>query len=249
MQKELENVHDIWNSKLFEEYKKCDKSTIVASFLASFSSNKRELRSGLPVFAIMQTIPNHKFVLRENQELKRESPCKVCSTAYGYPKTLDEKALEILYMCINEGGLLGHRLSNYYNYLYAFNNNEDVKNVKVNNDDIRIFSEILDIIVSTEEDDTLKRNTLKSIGKIKGLKTTSEQRQVLLETLGYCSILETDKYKGLLEEYTNLAVAPKKTHSSDWNYPVDFWLGKDGINKKAFKYWFGDYKELEKYWK
>jgi hypothetical protein len=249
MQEELENVHDMWNVKLFEEYAKCSKETIVASFLASFSSNKRELRSGLPVFAIMQTFPNHKFILRDNQDLKRESPCGICSTAYGYPKELNEKNLEILHLCINEGGLLGHRLSNYYNYLYVFNTNKEIENVKVNEEDIRIFSEILDILLNIEEDATLKKEVLKNIGKIKGFKTKPEQRQVLLETLGYCSILDTEKHKGLLEEYTNLAVAPRKTHSSDWNYPVDFWLGKDGINKQAFKFWFGNYKELEKYWK
>ncbi|KIQ16520.1 hypothetical protein RT99_20885 [Flavobacterium sp. MEB061] len=248
MQEELENVHDIWNIKLFEEYEKCDKKIIVDSFLASFSSNKRELRSALPVYAIMQTFPNHKFILRENQILARESPCGICSTAYGYPKELSEKSLEILYLCINEGGLIGHGLSNYYNYLHVFNSNE-IKNAEVKDEDFRIFSEILDIILNTEENDTLKKTVLKNIGKIKGLKITVEQRQVLLETLGYCSILETDKYKGLLEKYTNLSVAPRKTHSSDWNYPVDFWLGKDGINKEAFKFWFGNYKQLEKYWK
>jgi hypothetical protein len=249
MQEKLENVHDMWNVKLFEEYKRSNKEIIIASFLASFSSNKKELRSGLPVFAIMQTFPKHEFVLRENQDLARESPCEICSTAYGYPKELSEKNLEILNICINEGGLIGHRLSNYYNYLHVFNSNADVKNVKVNEEDLRIFSEILDILLNIEENDTLKKEALKSIAKIKGLRTTLEQRQVLLETLGYCSILETVKYKGLLKEYTNLAVAPRKTHSSDWNYPVDFWLGKDGINKEAFKFWFGDYKQLEKYWK
>ena len=58
-----------------------------------------------------------------------------------------------------------------------------------------------------------------------------------------------DKYKGLLHQYTNLAIAPHKTHSSDWEYPIDFWTGKDGINKEAFKFWFGNYTELERFWK
>lgn len=197
----------------------------------------------------MQTFPNHKFVLRENQDLKRESPCGICSTAYGYPKELEEEDIEILNMCTNTGGLVGHRLINYFYYLHYFNTNKEKESVKINAEDIRIFSEIIDIILKAEDDDTLKKDVQKNIGKIKGFKTKIEDRKVLLETLGYCSILETEKYKGLLGEYTNLAVAPRKTHDSDWNYPVDFWLGKDGINKKAFKFWFGDYKELEKYWK
>lgn len=76
-----------------------------------------------------------------------------------------------------------------------------------------------------------------------------DKKKALLETLGYCSILETNEHKGFLKKYTNLASAPRKTHSSDWNYPVDFWLGKDGINKDAFKFWFGEYKELEQFWR
>ncbi len=87
------------------------------------------------------------------------------------------------------------------------------------------------------------------IGNIRGFKSNTEQRQALLETLGYCSILETKEHKGLLEHYTNCASTPRKTHSSDWNYPVDFWSGKDGINKQAFRFWFEEYKELEQFWK
>ena len=249
MEEKLENFHDIWNDKLFEEYKKSKKEKIIASFLASLSSNRPELRSALPVFAIMQTLPNHTFVLAENQTLMGLSPCKICSTDYSFPKELDERDKELLNECINEGGLITHDLSDYYYYLHSFNNNKDAELINVRNEDIRIFSEILDIVINTKKNDSLKKEILRSIRKIKGFKITAEQSQILLETLGYCSVLETGKYKGLLKEYTNLGVAPKKTHNSDWKYPVDFWLGKDGINKEAFKFWFGQYVQLEKYWK
>ncbi|MET3028823.1 hypothetical protein ABXT06_19250 [Flavobacterium sp. UW10123] len=249
MKEKLANFHNIWNDKLFKEYKKTTKEKIVASFLASFSSNKPELRSGLPVFAIMQTLPDHEFILVEDQTLIRESPCAICSTAFGYPKELDGEEKEILNLCIGSGGLIGNDLSDYYYYLHSFNNNKSDEIMGVEDEDIRIFSEILDILLNVEENDTLKKEVLRSMKKIKGFKTGQEQSQVLLETLGYCSILETTKYKGLLKEYTNLAIAKRKTHSSDWRYPVDFWIGKDGINKEAFKFWFGDYKQLENYWK
>ncbi|MEC0090827.1 hypothetical protein [Paenibacillus macquariensis] len=249
MQEKLENTHAMWNDKLFEEYKQCVKEKVVASFIGSFSSNKPELRSALSVFAVMQTFPDHPFVIRDTQDLRRESPCGICSTAYGYPKELDEKEIEMLTMCLNAGGLIGHRLSDYYYYLHHFNTNKEMENIQVNEQDILIFSEIIDIILKADENETLKKEVQKNIGKIKGFKAKTEERQVLLETLGYCSILETPKYKGLLKEYINLAVAPRKTHSSDWNYPVDFWLGKDGINKEAFKFWFGNYKQLERFWK
>ena len=36
----------------------------------------------------------------------------------------------------------------------------------------------------------------------------------------------------LLHQYTNLSIAPKKRHNSDWHYPVDFWTEKDGSEAK-----------------
>jgi hypothetical protein len=36
----------------------------------------------------------------------------------------------------------------------------------------------------------------------------------------------------LLHQYTNLSIAPKKRHNSDWHYPVDFWTEKEGSEAK-----------------
>jgi hypothetical protein len=246
MDSQLINAHDIWLNKLFIELQNCDKEKIVNNFLSSFSTNRLVLRSALPVFAIMQSFPKHNFILRENQDLKRESPCQICSSAYGYPLELDLKSIEILETSIRTGGLIGHRLVSYYYYLAQ----KTINTVsQVNNEDIRIFKEILNIILRANEKDTLKQEVQKKIGQIKGFKSNVEQRRILLETLGYCGILETSEHKGLLHYYINLSTAPLKTISSDWNYPADWWTGKDSINPSALKYWFGSFNELEEFWK
>jgi hypothetical protein len=72
----------------------------------------------------------------------------------------------------------------------------------------------------------------------------SEKMQFILETLGVCGILHNEKHKAPFYAYTDLAVAPRSSRSSDWAYPVDFWSGKDGIDWDAFKHWFGAYAEL-----
>jgi hypothetical protein len=59
--------------------------------------------------------------------------------------------------------------------------------------------------------------------------------------LGALSILETSKHKGFLLGYTNLALAPRKSHGSDWAYPIGWWTGADGINVGAVRHWFGDW--------
>jgi len=235
-------THDELIERIFVEYNKSDKKKITSNFLSSFSKNNINLRSGLSVFAILQTFPKHNFKLREGQTLDRITPCEICSSFINI-----ECDTGLIKECFLEvGGLISHSLLIYYYYLLETNKLEVTQPTE---SDFRIFSEILTILLKADEKDTVKKTVQSKIGKIKGFKSDAEQRQALLETLGYCSILETDEHKGLLNNYINLATAPTKTHSSNWKYPVDFWLGKDGINKEAFEFWFGEYPELEKFWK
>ncbi|SIT01231.1 hypothetical protein SAMN05421766_10710 [Zobellia uliginosa] len=235
-------THDELINEIFFKYKESDKKKYTSLFLSSFSTNKLNFRSGLPVFAIMQTFPKHSFKLREGQTLDGITPCEVCSNFNNI-----EYDTDLIEECFLEvGGLISHSLLIYYYYLLETNKLEVTQPTE---SDFRIFSEILTILLEANEKDTVKKTIQSKIGKIKGFKSDAEQRQALLETLGYCSILETQEHKGLLNNYLNLAIAPTKTHSSDWKYPVDFWLGKDGINKEAFKFWFGEYSQLDKFWK
>ncbi len=251
-------THDELINGVFHEYKKANKNKYSALFLSSLSSKKLNWRSGLSTFAIMQSFPKHSFTVRENfgvnkslfdkmskedqKFVVRTTPCKYCSSYKNIE--VDIELIEEFFLEV--GGLVGFDIQDYYYYLLETNKLDEVKPME---EDFIIFSEILTILLEADEKDTVKKTVLSKIGKIKGFKSNKEQRQALLETLGYCSILETDEHKGFLKKYTNFASAPKKAHSSDWNYPVDFWLGKDGINKEAFKFWFGDYLELKRFWK
>ncbi|WP_298507196.1 hypothetical protein [uncultured Maribacter sp.] len=251
-------THDELIERIFQEYKESDKTKYTSLFLSSFSKNKLSFRSGLPVFAIMQSFPKHSFTVSEDsvpnkslfdkmsEEDKKfvisRTPCKYCASL----KKVNYRKDFILDCFLEIGGLIGTDIQHYYCYLSESNKLEVIQPTE---SDFRIFSEILTILLDANEKDTVKKTIQSKIGKIKGFKSDAEQRQALLETLGYCSILETSEHKGFLEHYTNFASAPKKTHSSDWKYPVDFWLGKDGINKEAFKFWFEEYPQLEKFWK
>ncbi|PKH51592.1 hypothetical protein CXF68_13260 [Tenacibaculum sp. Bg11-29] len=251
-------THNILIEKIFEQYEVINKHKITSLFLSSLSSKNLKWRSGLSVYAIMQSFPKHEYTLREDASInnaffKKMSPSDKEFTLSRFPCKFcaDVNQLagnkEFTIECFNEvGGIIGFSLFDYYYNLEQFNEFIDAK---PSNEDFRIFSEIITILLEADEKDTVKKTVLSKIGKIKGFKSDKEQRQALLETLGYCSILETDEHKGFLKKYTNFASAPKKSHSSDWNYPVDFWLGKEGINKEAFKFWFGEYPQLEKFWK
>lgn len=254
-------THDKLIEQIFQEYRESDKKKYTSLFLSSLSNNKLSYRSGLSVFAIMQSFPKHSFTANKASHILKSSfdkmnkkdkefvisrvPCQYCSSLIEIE--IDEADIELIEECfLDVGGLIGHDLLTYYYYLLQTNKLAFVKPIK---SDLRIFSEILTILLDADEKDTVKKNIQSKIGKIKGFKSNTEQRQALLETLGYCGILETNEHKGFLGKYTNFASAPRKSHSSNWNYPVDFWLGKDGINKENFKFWFGEYEELKQFWK
>lgn len=236
----INKTHDEIIEWIFKEKEKCQKIHYTNLFIASLSTNRMDLRSGLSVYAIVQTFPKHTFVLRENQQLSNVSPCKICSY---YPKAINvDLSNSNLYRFLI-GGLLTHQI---YDYAFYLEQHNILSDIEPSDEDFRIFSDILEVIIDSDEKET-PITLQKKIQKIKIFKSNADQRKGLLETLGYCSILETDKYKGLLKQYINLAVAPRKTHGSDWNYPMDWWNGKDGINKEALKFWFGNYPELKKF--
>jgi hypothetical protein len=86
-----------------------------------------------------------------------------------------------------------------------------------------------------------------SIRKIPKVKLNEEQSRHHVDLLGFAGVLETSEHRGFIFKHST-HLTPRKTRSSDWGYPVDFWTGKDGINLDALKFWFSDYPQIAK-WK
>lgn len=91
----------------------------------------------------------------------------------------------------------------------------------------------------------MKEDGIRAGEKISVAESCKFKMQSILETMGVCGILCTEKHKGAFYEYTNPAATPHTSRSSYWQYPADFWKGCDGINREAFDYWFGEYEELK----
>ena len=81
----------------------------------------------------------------------------------------------------------------------------------------------------------------RELKNIPNFKSNVEERRLLLETLGYCGVLCSLEHTSPYSHYVRLNNAPRTRHSSDWNYPADFWKGRDGVNIEALNFWFGDY--------
>ena len=221
------------------------------------------------VYAAMKTFLKHDFIARNdsvNPEIyanwtdeqkcryPKIIPCDICSA---YRQREKEKDYDDFYFV---GGVSADII---YDRLYVLRRiNRLEHSPSVTEHDFNIFREIIACLKSAEPEakigdiqKQLKKasffkplvNQMKvdGIGIEAGVTlSASEKIRFILDTLGVCGVLHTKKHKGPFYEYTNLAVAPRSSRSSDWAYPVDFWRGSDGIDWEAFGYWFGDYEKF-----
>lgn len=187
----------------------------------------------------MQSYPKHCFISRnlDNQVYNPTTPCKICSSYTQFKRNMNYINLNRL--------LSGKVWHNCYSYLFYIQEQLKLSNdIVPQKNDLTIFREMINLILNCDESATPKI-LLKDLRKSKLFKLSDQdQLQRLLEILGYCSVLNTPDHKGPLYEFTNLATAPRKSRSSDWNYPIDFWTGKDSIDVEAYNFWFGEYPEL-----
>lgn len=223
-------THDEIISNLFAEYDKVSKKRVVELFLSSLSTRKLLWRIGLPIIAIMRTFPNHLFCVVNNSVPSNISPCQVCGDFQCLYET-EEDICEFL----DGGGVLAHSIGDYYYGLKAINSLPSSSPQEV---DIGIFHKI---IACLKHSSGSIRTVQRELKNIPNFKSNVEERRLLLETLGYCGVLWPLEHTSPYSHYVRLNNAPRTSHSSDWNYPADFWKGRDGVNIEALNFWFGDY--------
>ena len=210
--------------------------------------------------------PKALAALTDEQKLsyQRIQPCKICAATRQDNSSSEWQGVSRDVWDDRFYFIAGVSTDNIYNWLYILQRiNQNENTLKVTKQEYDMFKEILHCLQNTEPDTKIRdvNKRLKKASFFKplatrmkdgGLKadgisinqTCSYKVQCILETLGVCGILRTEKHKGPFYEYTSPASPPRTSRSSDWSYPVDFWKGSDGIDWEAFYYWFGDYEEL-----
>jgi hypothetical protein len=205
------------------------------SFLASLSTRRLHLRSGIGAFAILRNLPKHALQLGE-------AYCEVCGVAPSQNRVQRNLAMGAAF---TSGGVIGvspHELQFTLHQYNAF-----TTPAVPCAEDLRILGSILDVLGRAGPADTAKTTVNREIRNIDGFKCNKAEVQLLLETLGYCGILQPAGRVSLQERYVSIGHAPRSSHSSDWRYPVDLWRGKDGIDRAAMRFWFGNYRELSRF--
>lgn len=268
-------IHDSAIKKLFSEYEKVDKKKYTDFFLSTFSTNTFNsslyalaVMKTFPMHSFMNpdkysgiALDCRKYWNEESLKHHQEClPCPICSSMYK-GENYDNMDWYFVY---------GLPVNDVYSLLYVITETNNMKHEHLPcENDFATFRTIVEILRDTPQDMKIrdvhkamkkqdffkewvnkeklfrKSSTFKDTDLPTPIAAMEEKLQFVLQTLGVCGILHTTKYLGVFYQYINPASVPQSSHNSDWEYPVDFWRGENGIDWNAFNYWFGGYKELE----
>lgn len=204
-------------------------------FLSALSTNKFYLRSGLRAYSMIRNLMMHRFVP------SKEGPyCSYCG--------LDSVSNKIIRNVISRGVFRS-------GYVYASVEGPAQTLAIVNkcehthpsSDEISVMINVLQVIANSYDCKNVSQLAMARRWKGTGFVGKREHRQYFLETLGFCGILLPPGCENVLTEHVRYGVAPRKSHSSDWEYPADFWKGEDGLNFDAITFWFGAYEEIARF--
>lgn len=205
-----------------------DLRAVADAFIVGLHPDRCVYRAGLRAYGIGMSFPAHSF-----QPHNRDNPSPSCRTC-GMEAT-DEVSLAYLEMLRHRDGSCGFNHQPYY-AAYALERFNESEPPKPTGDDFNRFNELLTIIRSADPGTTANvlANQFRSLAK--GSKYT---RRYILETLGYCSILETQDHKGFLDGWVPwIENGRPPTHNNELDTPVAWWKASDGINIKALRHFF-----------
>lgn len=225
-------THDEAQHRLMVVVAKVDRATVVELFLRGLSTMRHDFRAGLPAYALGRTFTQHTFKPTTGPY------CAIC----GLAEDVNVASRNFVNKCRFQGGGVVGRCSAVELLLYLEFHCQ-LSAEKPSESDVNFLLQILSALERSAPKETIKK-AAQRVRKIPKLRLNAEQVQCLLETLGYCGVLETPEHGGMLKRYVNLGTAPAKTHRSDWSYPVDFWEGSHGLNKEAVRFWFGSYEGM-----
>jgi hypothetical protein len=218
--------HDQAIEWLFKSFVSVSKNHAIKCFISSLSTRQLHLRSGLSSYAFARNFPKHRF-------LSDNIFCKIC----GLNDKNREEDLNIFnFERIKWGGV---RLNDplYVAWNLEILNNEITP--EPNKEDIDILKKTISTIHECDVADR-PAQLEKRLSLI--LKSNSAERKLIIDMFGICGILETKDHKGFFENYIpyqNRSLRP--VNKTDWEYPVDWWIGKDGINEDSLNFYFADY--------
>lgn len=217
--------HDEALDRLREAIGKADRERIGAAFVASLGSQPLVYRSALRSYAVGAHMPRHNWTGRG-----RSPTCEVC----GMAKSIEEDLVQVeaeRYL----SGIAGFTEPFRAAYdLELFDGLPQAEPVKGDKDTLQ---QLLKLVRAAGEKETATQLVKKTSGLIAG---DQYIRSYVIETLGYCGILETPEHQGFFKGHVAFADRQARPQARiEMEPPAVWWRGKHGINEKALAFFLG----------
>lgn len=201
-----------------------NRRCVADAFVVSLRTRRVELRSAMGSFAVFQHFSRHAGT-------KGEAICAVCGESTGR----SEYDINVLNFERLKWGGVRHDSPAYARLdLELF---RKLPAVAPEAEDVACLEAIVRAIKAAPARATPM--TLQA-ALARAFPSTKEERQVVIDILGYSGILATSKHPGYRRRFVRVdgRLAPPRL-DCEVSYPACWWRGADGINERAFHYWFG----------
>lgn len=222
-------VHDAIVSRATTVAKKVDRDAIIRAFVGSLSTRNLPARSAFGSYLVLQKLKAHPF--RPSEEFDDES-CACC----GLPQESDFEETEE--RVADYPFQVQHTDIEYATYdLETFSDREVDVPTQADVNCLNALLEALRNLPATAQLTELEKSISGAI------KSNKHERRILLETFGYAGILCPITKHHYSKRFVTFDEAnsdqPKESYKREWEYPVRFWTGKDGVNEQFVKSIFG----------
>jgi hypothetical protein len=215
--------HDDIVARLLTIRNRVSIDQVADAFLASLSTRRLELRSALGSLSFAAHFPDHRFL---------EMPtgrhyCRLCGL-YGH-SAAEQSDLNVLSFERWKWGGVRH-----VDPLYCWFDLTQFEKASLaapTPEDHSILARIVEIASGLPP--KARPNELeKRISKV--IRSNGSERRVLIEILGYCGVLKPAGRRGFLQAFTSKELRDRPPdHTNDWEYPVIWWRGSDGVDRAA----------------
>jgi hypothetical protein len=215
--------HDAWVDLARTVAARVTRDEVADAFLASLGSRRLDLRSALASYALARVLPVHTY-----EPSGSGGSCGVCGQ-YGGDRPEDLNVLN--FERFKWGGV--RRVQVPY---VAFDLEQFLRAPRLipTSEDVALGRRLIAATRGAAPDTTAARLAA-DLGFLKGNRA---EREIALDVLSVCGILETDVHRGYFEGFvpaTRREDPPKRF--VERVYPLSWWTGADGINDQALE-WF-----------
>jgi hypothetical protein len=212
--------HDGWFASARRAAESVSVEEVGDAFLESLSTRRLDLRSALGSYAVARVLPEHAFTPRTGDKY-----CTVCGQYSGA-----EEDLNVLNFERFKWGGVRHDDVRYA----AFDLEQFVRAPRGGSTDA-------DLAIGRELIGTLRQlpdgtSASQAVAHLKMVKSNKAEREVILDILGVCGILETPEHRGYRQSW--VAVVDRELppqHYVERTYPVSWWKGRHGVNDEALR--------------